>query len=132
MKDEAGLSVLAIGTCCAKAGVVPATNTRASRIFCMGASRWSCCRLTRPWPVSQRGFRCQRRFGVATLAAAPRGRAGVREIMSRSHTALAILVVLLAFLAVVLGLYGLLVWRRSDVALTGAILLLGLAQLLSI
>lgn len=52
--------------------------------------------------------------------------------MSRSHTALAILVVLLAFLAVVLGLYGLLVWRRSDVALTGAILLLGLAQLLSI
>jgi cyclic-di-GMP phosphodiesterase TipF (flagellum assembly factor) len=52
--------------------------------------------------------------------------------MSRSHTALAILVVLLAFLAVVLGLYGLFVWRRSDVALTGAILLLGLAQLLSI
>lgn len=52
--------------------------------------------------------------------------------MSRSHTALALLVVLLAFMAVVLGLYGLLVWRRSDVALTGAILLLGLAQLLSI
>jgi EAL domain-containing protein (putative c-di-GMP-specific phosphodiesterase class I) len=52
--------------------------------------------------------------------------------MSRSHTSLAILVVLLALLAVALGLYGLLVWRRSDVALTGAILLLGLAQLLSL
>src|SRR5690242_11654498 len=36
MKEEAGLSVLAIGTCCAKAGVVPATNARASRIFCIG------------------------------------------------------------------------------------------------
>src|SRR4029453_3662080 len=119
MKDEAGLSVLAIGTCCAKAGVMPATNARASRIFCMRASRWSCCRLTRPWPVSPRGFRCQ-------------GRLGVWETRSKSPTALAILVVLLAFLAVVLGLYGLLVWRRSDVALTGAILLLGLAQLLSI
>ena len=52
--------------------------------------------------------------------------------MSRSHTSLAILVVLFALLAVVLGLYGLLVWRRSDIALTGAILLLGLAQLLSL
>jgi cyclic-di-GMP phosphodiesterase TipF (flagellum assembly factor) len=52
--------------------------------------------------------------------------------MTRSHTLLAMLVVLLALLAVALGLYGLLVWRRSDVALTGAILLLGLAQLLSI
>ena len=52
--------------------------------------------------------------------------------MSRSHTSLAILVVLLALLAVALGLYGLLVWQRSDVALTGAILLLGLAQLLSL
>src|SRR5262245_6445492 len=52
--------------------------------------------------------------------------------MSRNHTSLAILVVLLALLAVGLGLYGLLVWRRSDVALTGAILLLGVAQLLSL
>ena len=52
--------------------------------------------------------------------------------MSTNHTALAILVVLLAVLAVALGLYGLLVWQRSDVALTGAILLLGLAQLLSL
>src|SRR5262245_1454903 len=52
--------------------------------------------------------------------------------MSRSRTSLAILVVLFALLAVALGLYGLLVWRRSDIALTGAILLLGLAQLLSL
>ncbi|MET0482375.1 MAG: EAL domain-containing protein [Aestuariivirgaceae bacterium] len=52
--------------------------------------------------------------------------------MSRNHTSLAILVVLLALLAVGLGLYGLLVWQRSDVALTGAILLLGIAQLLSL
>jgi EAL domain-containing protein (putative c-di-GMP-specific phosphodiesterase class I) len=52
--------------------------------------------------------------------------------MSRSRTSLAILVVLFALLAVALGLYGLLVWRRSDIALTSAILLLGLAQLLSL
>ena len=39
MKDDAGLSVLAIGTCCASAGVAAATKSRASRIFCIGSSR---------------------------------------------------------------------------------------------
>ena len=36
MKDDAGLSVLAIGTCCARAGVATATRTMASRTLCIG------------------------------------------------------------------------------------------------